>query len=409
MFLTTDSLKSRFEVLLDLSDRVDIATAWATCSPVLDLLCDAASTRDVNVRAIVGVFGNATQPDALERLHDAGDLRLIECQQAIFHPKVYIFRGDSGDWAWIGSANFTRAGFTRNDEAVYETNDVAEAVKWFQRRWCKCGALESNAIDDYRKRRQKQGVSGRLAELVGRPGPGTEQRLAYLNDADCWSAYLRALKKCNESWLDEGHGWSVLGDSCSWFQTIQQVRTIARCEDWTGLSDLQIRMLLGLRNDDDGTWELLGSLKAAGRARRTFMHSEQEEFARVLKRLRRAMAPVIEGSEGDFPDVAVNVLEKKNANGLEGFDHGVLTRLLALARPDRLVSVNNGSRYGLSRIFDLAPTTLGTPRNYGRLLEQVYELPWYADRPGRGNWEKQVWWMRAALVDSFVYRHPSPG
>ncbi|MDE0109164.1 MAG: phospholipase D family protein [Bryobacterales bacterium] len=404
-------LKSRFEVRLAGSDRVDIATAWATWSPALGRLCEAAAIKDVQVRAIVGLYGNATSLDALERLQNVGNLRLIECQQSIFHPKVYIFRGKSGDWAWIGSANFTGAGFTRNDEAVYETNDVTEVVKWFNRRWDKCGALTSIAIDQYRERRRKQGVSRHLVGLVGRPQLDLQQRLAYLSDADCWSAYLRALDRCNESWLDEGLGWSVLGESRSYFDTIQRVETIAQCENWIGLSTARIRMLLGLRDDHAGAWGLLGSLEGAGRAKRTFMNSEQEECARVLTRLRGAMAPVIEASEWDFPDVAVTVLEEvcpKDGKGLEGFGHGVVTRLLALARPDRLVSVNEGSRHGLSKLFDLPRSTLGTPGNYGRLLERLYELPWYRDRPGRSKREKEVWRMRAALIDSFVYKHPSP-
>ena len=57
----------------------------------------------------------------------------------------------------------------------------------------------------------------------------------------------------------------------------------------------------------------------------------------------------------------------------------------ALARPDRLVSVNDGSRNGLGKLFRLAPTTLGAPQNYGRLLEELSRLPWYGDRPARTN------------------------
>ncbi len=37
----------------------------------------------------------------------------------MFHPKVYIFTGNEGACAWIGSANFTGAGFARNEEAVH--------------------------------------------------------------------------------------------------------------------------------------------------------------------------------------------------------------------------------------------------------------------------------------------------
>ena len=118
------------------------------------------------------------------------------------------------------------------------------------------------------------------------------------------------------------------------------------------------------------------------------------------------MKRVIEAGDDEIVNVAVEVLEdlcQTGGRGLAGFGPGVVTRLLALARPDRLVSVNDRSRHGLSESFGLARTTPGEPRNYRRLLERLYERPWYADRPGRSNRERELWSMRAALIDSFVY------
>ena len=115
---------------------------------------------------------------------------------------------------------------------------------------------------------------------------------------------------------------------------------------------------------------------------------------------------MIEAGDDEIIDVAVEVLEdlcRTRGRGLAGFGPGVVTRLLELARPDRLVSVNGGSRHGLSESFKLARTTLGKPQNYRRLLERLYELPWYADRPGRSKRERGLWSMRAALIDGFVY------
>ena len=131
MFLTTEALKAQFEANLARSNRVDIATAWATDGPALELLCKTAEVGGVRIRAIVGTYGNATHPRALERLSEIGTLRLAEGEQAMFHPKVYIFQGTAGSCAWIGSANFTGAGFARNEEVVHETDDVADAAAWF--------------------------------------------------------------------------------------------------------------------------------------------------------------------------------------------------------------------------------------------------------------------------------------
>ena len=71
----------------------------------------------MKVRAIVGTYGNATHPRALDRLRTIGALRLADSDGAMFHPKVYIFHGSDESFAWIGSANFTGAGFARNEES----------------------------------------------------------------------------------------------------------------------------------------------------------------------------------------------------------------------------------------------------------------------------------------------------
>ena len=74
MFLTTKDLERCFEARLTESSCIDIATTWATCGPVMNLLCKAVEDRDVQSRAIVGTYGNATHPHALERLRDIGTL-----------------------------------------------------------------------------------------------------------------------------------------------------------------------------------------------------------------------------------------------------------------------------------------------------------------------------------------------
>ena len=407
MFLTTKALNERFEANLARSIRVDIATAWATEGPALDLLCKAADDERVKVRAIVGIYGNATHPKALERLRDIGTLRLAEGDGSMFHPKVYIFHGPDESCAWIGSANFTGAGFARNEEVVHETGDVAGVADWFARRWNKCGRLRRGAIEGYRKRRRSQGVSRGLAELTaGRTEVGTKGRLALLRGANGWKEYVAALEACNESWLDEGYGWSVLAEMHSYLHTIAEAGAVARSERWTGLSPERAAMLLGLRDEPDGTWGLLGSLGAAGTAKQVFLRSDEARHRPVLRRLRRSVDRVIRAGDDEIVDAAVEVIQdlcRTDGKGVAGFGPGVVTRLLALARPDRLGSVNDGSRRGLSELFGLPRATLGRPRNYRRLLEAVYELPWYWDRPGRSRRERRLWSMRAALIDSFVY------
>ena len=198
MFLTTDDFQERFRENLEFATSIDIATAWATSGPALDMLCGVAEERVMEIRAIVGTFGNATEPTALDRLCEIGELRLIAGRREMFHPKVYIFRGEEQSRTWISSANFTSAGFENNEEIVLETNNVRVASTWFNQRWDECDELPANAIEDYQNRRDREGVSRHMAYMVQQPVNGYEERRGYLERAGSWSEYVAALEQCNE-------------------------------------------------------------------------------------------------------------------------------------------------------------------------------------------------------------------
>ena len=110
---------------------------------------------------------------------------------------------------------------------------------------------------------------------------------------------------------------------------------------------------------------------------------------------------VVNAKDADFPVVAIESYESLRC--LNGVGAGIATRLLAVAKPDRFVSLNGKSRAGLANLFGLATTTLAEPQNYGRLLETIYDLSWYREPTPQGEREKQICRMRAALLDCFVY------
>ncbi|MCY3670355.1 MAG: hypothetical protein OXH14_04670, partial [Alphaproteobacteria bacterium] len=322
-----------------------------------------------------------------------------ECSDTDNKTRLFLRNGRAST-AWIGSANFTRAGFGRNEEVVYETGDCDEAMKWFERQWKKHeGPSAAEKIDEYRRRRKRQGVSITAAEMAGQPEHGMISRVQLLMNAGSWNEYSAALKQCDRLWAAEGVTWTVLGNKCSYVHTINEGNRIARHESWVGLNDRKRTILLGLRDGFEGTWGLLGSLKGAGEVQAVFRRSNEARRQEILTRIRNAVGRVIEASPDEFPDIAVDALEEICRE--TRFDYGVSTRLLTLARPDKLISINSRSQENLAETFGLAPTTLG--KNYGQLLKNLYKTRWYRDRPGRSRKEQELWNMRAALVDSFVY------
>ena len=57
-----ENIEKRFRKSLEFSTHVDLAVERATSGPALDRLADAVREHQTQVRAIVGIHGNATEP-----------------------------------------------------------------------------------------------------------------------------------------------------------------------------------------------------------------------------------------------------------------------------------------------------------------------------------------------------------
>lgn len=390
------NLSKRFRANLEFSKRVEIAVAWATSGDQLKRLEDAASEHDISIRAIVGTYGNATDPDALEKLNQIGKLRLVPDGNPMFHPKIYIFRGKKESVAWVGSANFTRGGFEANEEAVFETKRTDSVSAWFKHRWRECGELSPNAIAEYRRRRALNPPVRALRGMIGKPRRENDDRLSFLDQAEDWPGYVNALRQCQDWW--ESHPWSVFGEQFSWVHTIESVQPIVT-NDWSGLGWDDARKVLGLYGDENMDAGLFGSMRGAGRVQNVFREPTPQNIE-IRTRVKQAVDKVVKARSASFPGVAIDAIGDICEE--ERFNIGVATRILTVARPDRIVSVNQGSRNGLEKIFP-AINRIRRLDDYNRFLLQLYQEPWFnSDRPN-DEFERRLWSMRAALLDCFVY------
>ena len=188
MLFTGEDILSRFEKLIEKATRIHIATAWATPGSALNAL---KQKKGLEVRAIVGTYGNATEPSALERLKKLGELRLVG-NEALFHPKIYVFefRGRK-PVAWVGSANFTGSGFGGgNVETIYETKDVEPFRDWFRQQWSQLEPATEEAINKYRERRGRKPPKRVLVKLVDEP-EGAVSKPSLLPGAQDWKPVLK--------------------------------------------------------------------------------------------------------------------------------------------------------------------------------------------------------------------------
>lgn len=388
MLITQENILRRFAENLSWATEVCLATAWATSNEGLRALDRRGSS--LEVRAVVGLWGNLTEPFALRILEKIGQLRLAH-ETPRFHPKVYLFRSRERSVAWIGSANFTSGGFGTNEEVMIETSDTESAQKWFDDLWERCGPLEESAIDDYEESRQTNPPS---SPSRSRSSPFLNPKQLFQTVGD-WRSYVAALQQCN-SWWSHRHSWSVLGERRSWLATIYGLHDVLASEDWGELGDYHRRRLLGLTPGED--WALLGRMRHS--AMKTVFGANKEAIQKTVR-------AVVQADDGAFPQLALESYEALCA--IHGVGKGIATRLLTLARPDRFVSLNNASREGLAAFSGLPPSTLGEPRNYSRLLKSIYNRDWYNRPNPRNALEATISKTRAALLDSFFYEKRGTG
>ena len=409
MILRGDTLQGRFKDLLETNTRVDIATAWATGGEHLRVLADATKQkrRGLKVRAIVGITGNATRPDALEELNriTGGDLRIVGGDGGrLFHAKLYLFGrhidGFVTHHAWVGSANFTNMGFggnaKANEELVLEVGpgEGADALAaWFQERWdgCRTDSPASEVIRQYKKYWKppypdvQQIVSGLVSH-----------RIELLDDAHrplTIKAYQEALKTCEGMLQDEE--WEILNPQRrSYMRVIDSRRKLLLGKtSWSQLdrdSQTQLKGSSASRTESEW-WGLMGRM---GRRHWPAVLDHETQIRALLD-------TVVRANDSEFPDIAVSAM--RELTDIEHMGSGTATLLLTLARPDRLLSLNSASEKGLSNLSGKSRSTLGKPANYHKLLRWLYDQPWYAGPPPANEDLVPVWRFRAALVDAFVY------
>ena len=379
MLITDENILRRFSEHLSWATEIDLATAWATSNAGLRALQRRASS--LEVRAVVGLWGNLTEPLALKILASMGQLRAADASRR-FHPKVFVFRGAGRSVAWVGSANFTSGGFGMNEEALLETSNTASVQNWFDDLWEYCDPFDEVAIDDYAESRRTN------------PPPPSPPRspdtfvtpMQLLEGVQGWRSYVTALHR-SDGWWSNRRSWSVLGEQCSWRETVEVLHDVIRQEDWGELGEYDRRRLLGLTRGED--WALLGRMRPP--ALNTVFGANREAIQNIVHAVAAA-------KDDAFPQLAFESYEALWATN--GVGEGIATRLLTLARPDRFVSLNRALRVGLANFSDLARTTLGKPKNYGRLLETIYNRDWYSEPAPRNARERTISWMRTALLDS---------
>lgn len=400
-FLNAQKLGMLLPKLIDESDAIFWAVAWATESQIVENLI--ANKRKIK-QLVVGVDFAQTSPVTLKRLHDASlPLRQGNSSQfrATFHPKIYAFIVGDKAVVIIGSSNFTQGGLARNEEAsvlIEVDKDNLEIQKIFKQidSWWRSGeAVDEDFLKAYALRWDKNkalraSLSREIKSYKSREGAKHPNLLTM-----SWIEYVKLIEACDlpSQRLDER--LAVLEKSRQFFASHLK---------FSAMSLLKRRAIAGVASESQRSteelgglnWGYFGSMRGLG------------VFPSVLENRARKL-------DEAFSHIPLygDVDEEQYTNFVETFQQSFVdesrvgglppaSRLLAMIRPDQFVCVDSANRKGLADDLGFAPNTLKLENYWERVIEPIRESSWWnAQKPK--NQPDKIWMGRTALLDVIYY------
>lgn len=395
MLLTTRELLGELKKDLSKAKQVDVAVAWAKGGDALHQLCQFGLNNPGKLRAVIGLDLYGSEPAALRNLRKAGKLRLYQSSGPVYHPKFFRFEQKGKTTVWVGSSNLSPGAFTSNTELVHQYQDDGSAKKWFEKLWTSLKDATEKEITEYEKARPT--IKRTPSPKPKSPPPKYRHPITLLSEGKVktWSDYLNALKVAEPYWDKiSGLAATIFGEDFGWAREIEEVGSLFQRKSWKDLSSVEGGMLLGTAQ----TFGWLGSMKSARTANHIFKASDSKSRA-TRDKIFKILKGVAQSSAKNFSKTAARALE--DISNIDGFAEGVATRLMAVVRPDRAISVNKKSKKGLAALFELPKSQL--VKHYEELLDRVASQSWHKTPKPTDPFELWVWNKRAALLDVFAY------
>lgn len=155
-----ENLKADLTKEIKNADEIWVAVALVTTS-ALDFILSQLS-EDTSQNYLIGI-NLPTEPNALKKLHrlelkDKIKSRIYTSKE-FYHPKLYVIRKGSKYVSFIGSANCTNGGLSKNIELSYKIDNQTECkelVKWFEKFNDEAIAITASFLKEYEKFYQKR-------------------------------------------------------------------------------------------------------------------------------------------------------------------------------------------------------------------------------------------------------------
>jgi HKD family nuclease len=400
VLMTAADVSSELIRLLGFCSSCHVAVAWASVGfKAFDLL--AKQDKKIE-RMVVGTHFYQTHPDFIERFLSHPNVRFVLNPDSLFHPKVYLFEKAGGGWECVvGSPNFTKGGFDRNEEmAVLVTSEdqgAGEAVASIKASindyWQNAKSLSFPELEAYREAwKRKQPLLKNLRGKFGNPQDH------HADDKGKNPLDVPILRKTWAKYFVEVQAEEPTAFGHSMTQRLKVIQTANHL-----FSKHQHFNLIDL----NGRRKIAGLLIEDGVDYRFFGHMKNGMFESAIKNndenlsLALDLIPLVGGVTREMYLGYIEQYKKAFPRGRHGI--ATATRLLAMKRPDTFLCFDQMNQKGLCTAFGIS-RNVGYEKYWDSIIERIRKEArwWNAQAPAPGV-ERDVWEARTAFLDSIYY------
>ena len=372
--------------------RLRWAVAWASHDfPLFHLLEECKAKIQ---QLTVGIHFYQTHPDFIASFMDHDAVRFVMNPSGVFHPKLYFFEYENGDWECVtGSPNFTHGAFSHNTEVavLFGNNDadattahgeIIKALEDFNLHGKRLTEKELAAYRSIWKRQQR-----RLSPLSGKYSPPEKDTKPKRSPLDVplfvadWPEYFNSVREDTEH-TTEGR-----------LAVLEEARRLFTVHThFNDMSDEARRGIAGFGRTEQLDWLWFGSMKGAGYFKQA-INDNNPQISAALDEI-----PLTGEVTQDHFDRYLSIFR----NAFEKSGIATATRLLAMKRPDYFVCLDSKNRDKLCEEFEIAKG-VDLDGYWEKVVERLTDSNWWNSPEPQDALEKRIWKCRAAFLDVRFY------
>ncbi|TWU08893.1 hypothetical protein CA54_41320 [Symmachiella macrocystis] len=371
------------------------AVAWASCNT--KLFTKLVESKDKIDQLIIGIHFYQTDPDFIEQFLDHPNVKFVMNPDGVFHPKMYLFEHDGGNWFCVtGSSNFTKGGLSSNSEVAvaFDKNDDVENSNYL--------SIDSTLNDyfamDSARTLTKQDLSGyramwkrqqrRLESLSGTYTATTKKKKPKTSPLDVaifvmdWPTYYGTVKDDKGVHTTEGR-LRVLETANGFFSSH---------DHFSDMNDDSRRGIAGIYETEQIDWLWFGSMKGHGYFKQA-INNNVPQISEALDEI-----PLT----GKVTEEHFDQYLTKIGHAFDNVGVGTATRLLAMKRPDCFVCLDSKNRDKLCEEFKISKN-VGLDDYWGLIVARLMDSNWWNAPEPHDPHQKRIWHGRAAFLDVMFY------